>query len=520
MNAATGNVSAAEQLRALDDATLLPDLDGEGLECEVLIADFDTLDPESEAGAGQAAALGEDAGVDVLVTGIGGGKSHVAGFKVVRWAIDHPRRRDGTATEWLVLGEDVRNVYHAQLLAKVVPILEALEKRWGVKLIKKKVGKPEPHIELTTGVKIWGFSGNDPDSLRNFEFDGMWMDEAAVQAEEAFAVGLSRQRSADKLRAIVTSSPKPGWLWRIVKAVTQPEATDEPVGYAKLLEASRVTVHRWSSRENPYNKSEVLDGIDGALEAVGAEFAQQETGGLFVGVETDREIFPGYHEQLGSLDVDLTAAQCSPLTMGVDLGQNVDYTWLTVMGRTGVVLHMERFNGSTPGWTRKRFYVQVKERVVELAREWGITDIRLDTAMHGKSFGQELDDYRPARAIGLKVNGERTNAPLRRDQMIEALSQACAHRRFRVPETWVGPDGRTHRVKHVAQLRKEIEEIEAPTVNGKRRWKHPPGGHDDGIVSCALALIGVDEAPTPMPNPATTLAAFAAAQPTNIPRYG
>src|SRR5205823_2048420 len=58
-----------------------------------------------------------DTGVDVGIAGIGAGKTKIAAAKILRWALECPRRRDGTPSHGLVLGRDYRLVRTVQLEA-------------------------------------------------------------------------------------------------------------------------------------------------------------------------------------------------------------------------------------------------------------------------------------------------------------------------------------------------------------------------------------------------------------------
>src|SRR5262245_21079490 len=56
--------------------------------------------------AKQERALVTDLGIDLIVGGLGSGKSDVGALKLLRWALRYPRRRDGSPSKWLILGPD------------------------------------------------------------------------------------------------------------------------------------------------------------------------------------------------------------------------------------------------------------------------------------------------------------------------------------------------------------------------------------------------------------------------------
>src|SRR5581483_7665653 len=90
-----------------------------------------------------------------------------------------------------------------------------------------------------------------------------------------------------------------------------------------------------------------------------------------------------------------------------------------------------------------------------------------------------------------RVQGFGTDAPKKKAQAIEALGVAMSRLAVRVPEAWSGPDGVEHRVDHVLQLRRELSELQTQERYGYRTFNHPPGAHDDGVVSVALAAQAV-----------------------------
>jgi len=62
----------------------------------------------------------------------------------------------------------------------------------------------------------------------------------------------------------------------------------------------------------------------------------------------------------------LPAPDDRAVVLGVDLGKQHDFTWLTVLSASGVVLYMQRFNASTANAPRNAFYPWVERRIVEL----------------------------------------------------------------------------------------------------------------------------------------------------------
>ena len=430
----------------------------------------------------QERALASDTGIDLLVGGLGSGKSDVGALKLLRWALRHPRRKDGSPTKWLILGPDFSLLREEQMQKVLEAALNLGELSYKAVVKRICVGQ-DPRIYLASDQVLLCRSGTEPRRMRGHQFEGMWQDEAEFQDEQAFTIALTRMRSAGAIRAVVTTSPQSvrnSWVWPILSGTHD--------GYNKLREKTEVRVHRWRSQDNKANEPEVLDAISAALEAGSPGHTGQELDGLFLGTHEAPELgvfdyAPGFVPK-----VTLKGQEARARVLGVDLGKQHDFTWLTVIGGTGVVLFMQRFNASTVNAPRDAFYPWVEKRISDLVDRFRIPVVKIDTAMQGASFSETLRRFLGARA---RVDGYATDAPKRKSQAIEALGVALSRKAVVVPEVWVGPDGVAHPVEHVFQLRKEFSELQAEEKDGLRTFDHPLGGHDDGIVSLALAYQGI-----------------------------
>ncbi len=211
--------------------------------------------------------IANDRGIDVVVAGIGGGKTWAAGLKNLFLGLRHPEQRNGSPTEWLVIGRDYPVVHEMQLqeivkhanhlcypaearelevkdgngpgsalswafegehgLTLREPEPRALAAAWVERwiegdryvvrgmvpipekaIVARNVGGTRPCVGLTTGVKFWGFSATDTSRLRAFAFNGAWIDEAEWHTIQSFEMAVNRQRSGrGGLRITITSSP-------------------------------------------------------------------------------------------------------------------------------------------------------------------------------------------------------------------------------------------------------------------------------------------------------------------------
>ena len=152
---------------------------------------------------------------------------------------------------------DVRDVAIAALRRAAGPEIEYVESR---------------HFRLRwpSGAIAMGFSAEDPDSLRGYEFDTAWCDELAVwrypdaydQLQFGVRVGQSRQ--------IVTTTPRPTALIRMLladpaTALTRGRTRDNEVNLAPAAFAHLFTRYAGTRLGRQELDAEVLDDVPGAL---------------------------------------------------------------------------------------------------------------------------------------------------------------------------------------------------------------------------------------------------------------
>lgn len=431
----------------------------------------------------QAALLSVDRGILLSAGALGSGKSEPGALRLLKWALRNPRRPDGRPTKWYVIGPDFSLIKQEQF----EKILEHARRLRGAQVVKRVVGGQDPRIVLCHDQVILGRSSTDPNRLRGHEVDGFWLDEAQNVEEKAFRIAISRLRSTTAVRVVITGSPEdsPDWVWKFLSG--------EDEGYNKvrqrlLDEGSGLWAFRWSTAMNKANTGGVVGVVRAILDASAQGASAQELEGRFpatpeapsLGVIDYGKAFVG--------KVTLPLGEVQPAVLGIDIGESIDFTWFTVMSSRGVVLAMERFNAGTPGVPRSEFFPYLEERIAAVAKRWRVNRVVIDSAKSGKAIQQNVS----RKLSGFKVEALATDAPGKKAAAIEALSVALGRGDVRIPTAWQTSEGGLE-VEHVEQLRKEFEEY-VPTElgGGKRRWEHPDGGHDDGIVSLALAWHGIN----------------------------
>lgn len=427
--------------------------------------------------------VGVTSGICMATGALGSGKSEPGAFMLLRWALRYPRRADGRPSKWYAIGPDF-NLLRIEQMPK---ILEHARRIRGVNVIKRVNVGMDPKIVLIHDQTILFRSSTDADRLRGHEIDGFWLDESQKVDERAFRIAFSRLRSTDLVRVVITGSPEdsPSWNWHLISGQSVPHNKLRK----NLLETGTgLYCYRWRSEENLANKAEVLSTVRAVMDASGENVALQELEGRY----------PGTPEApaLGALDfarafvgkVPLKAEDMVGAVIGVDLGKKQDFTWITVLSKTGYVLEMERFNVSTPPVPKDGFYHYVEWRVSQLLAKWRVPLVKIDTALSGEAEAEFI-----AKSVGprAKVEGYRTDSPRRKAEAIEALGVALARLTIKIPSVWVEPSGVEHRVDFVDYLRRELAELVVTYHPGYRSFTHPAGGHDDGVVSLALCAQGL-----------------------------
>lgn len=443
----------------------------------------------------QAPLLTIDQGLILAIGALGSGKSEPGALKLIQWALKHPRRADGRPTKWYAIGPDFSLIRQEQF-GKLIEHARRIKLPGVGRVVKRVTSGIDPKIVLMQNQVILGRSATDPDRLRGHEIDGFWGDEVQEWDEKAFRIAFSRLRSAAAVRVVLTGSPEdnPGWLWHMISG--------KHAGYNALREQLATSgtgfyAFRWKSTQNTTNQAGVLGALRSVMDATagaGATTAQELEGR-----------FPGTHEApllMGEIDyapalaeqLELADSQTRGYSLGVDVGETRDFSWLTVLSREGVVLWQDRFNVSTPNVPRKGFYPFLERKVEQVARKWGCKVVVVDTSKAGAGVAQHLTI---ALGSAATVVGFETGAGNKKSELLEVLGTALSRADVRIPERWVVPGRDPVQVAWVDYLKKELSELQPTELGkGRRKWDHPPGGHDDGPVSLGLAYHGLSSART------------------------
>lgn len=213
----------------------------------------------------QAAFLADRARFRLACAGIGGGKSEVAAFEVVRHCVRYP------GIEIIAAAPSYRMIYRS---GGPLSVLLRTAAWWGTdkaghpRLIAD-VNRADGKISFANGSVVWLAYAADPDALRALEASCFWLDEAALCSDEAFRIliGRCRQAGAYPHRGWLTTTPR-GQDWLYDRWVRGREEWTE-------AQAANYSLHHWTTYDNPGQRADDLAAMEDAY-GVGTDFHSQE----------------------------------------------------------------------------------------------------------------------------------------------------------------------------------------------------------------------------------------------------
>jgi len=205
------------------------------------------------------------------IAGIGGGKTEVGAFEVVRHAIRYPGIKQlVVAPTFRMLNRSTRLV-----LKKVIgwwgDTLVAVEKKSENRIIF-------PGLVDRTGScsEVYFGHAQDADSLRGAEVGSFWIDEAALCREDVWLVCQGRIRQPGMPhRGWITGTPKgQNWVYRTFVEGRENWSPERRARYG---------FHHWPTHDNPLYKIEpdFLEALEESY-GIGTDFYRQEMLALFV----------------------------------------------------------------------------------------------------------------------------------------------------------------------------------------------------------------------------------------------
>jgi phage FluMu gp28-like protein len=302
-------------------------------------------------------------------------------------------------------------------------------------------------IELENGSILEFRSAENVDALRGEGVSFLVVDEAAMIKREVWEEALRPALADRKGKAVFISTPKGrNWFFDLYMRGLDRDFPD----YESF---------RFPSASNPHLPASELEEVKKSLPAdvvrqeFDAEFLE-ESAGVFRGIR---------HCVEGELEAPREHGE---YVIGFDVAKHVDYSVITVIdvNRRHVVA-FERFN-------QVDWKTQI-DRLEALVRRYNHAKVWMDSTGVGDAVCESVYDR------GIDVEGF-VFTSISKKQLIQHLTLLIAERAITFPD--------------LPELLHELSTFQFHlTPTGQLSYSHPPGGHDDCVMSLALACWGLKE---------------------------
>lgn len=300
--------------------------------------------------------------------------------------------------------------------------------------------RPHPQIEVPWGSWVECKSAGDPKSFLGEEVDLLIIEEAATFDPYIFENYLFPVVSSRGAQIIYISTPW-GMNWFYYKHL---ELKEDPKGEY---------IH-FESRENPHFTEEEWERAKNKLSE---DAFNQNYRALFL--EDGATVFKDFRQCIGD-----PLGQPEPdhfYVVSADIAKHKDYTVIVVMDKfSGEVKYIERFH--------KQPYPEVKNRIVSAARQYGTTDVIIDST----GLGDPVADW--LRMSNLNVKDFKFGN-VSKAQMVEKMKMFFSDKKVVLPDY-------EPLIDELGSFSQDI------TPSGKLKYEAPQGFHDDCVDALGMAI--------------------------------
>ena len=277
------------------------------------------------------------------------------------------------------------------------------------------------------------YSSENYDNIRGETFDYLIMDESAWQSEQAWTEVLRATVLVKGRKVLFLSTPKGrNWFYTLhaLDGVNPQYKSFTMTSYDNpLIAPSEIDDARLTLPDNVFRQEYLAEFIDGGA-------------GVFK-----------------ELTINDKPEQTDKYYFGIDWGRAEDYTVLTILNRNGQMVCCERW--------RQMAWLDIIVQMVKHLRHWNAQGYS-----EANSIGDPL--FEQLNALYPKAELFYTTSKSKQD-IIEGLQVAVQNKEFTsLSHDW---------------LKKEFELFTYEYSQKTRTVKYsaPPGFHDDGVMSCAMA---------------------------------
>lgn len=301
----------------------------------------------------------------------------------------------------------------------------------------KDKNKTDLYLKSHTGATMQLFSSENYDTIRGETFDYLVVDEAAWQQEQAWTEVLRATVLVRGRKVLFLSTPKgKNWFHKLhcLDGVNPQYKSFTMTSYDNpLITPSEIDDAKLTLPINVFRQEYLAEFIDGGA-------------GVFLEVPINNNPSP-----------------TGPFWAGIDLGRADDYTVLTIINATGQVVYCNRWRHNT--------WQSIIDSIIPQLNKYNPCCM-----VEVNSVGDAVFEQLKARYH--RVDPFVTTSKSKQD-IIEGLQVAIQNKAFSIPDNdW---------------LKKEFElfTYEYSPKTRAIKYSAPPGFHDDGVMSCAIAFFSM-----------------------------
>lgn len=336
---------------------------------------------------------------------------------------------------------------------KVFGLIKQLDKR---KALSYKNSIPYTVTAPASGGRIEFHSYSDFENLRGKNFyDILFVNEASLLSEFAYDTVVEPISTSTKMTVYVGTARPVEWFKGLFFAGQVPNNPD------------RIWSYRAPSIDNPTVDKRK---IERARLRMPPDLFRQEYYCEFI---TDKGAVFGNVDNLFTLEdfgkpTDINFA-------GIDFGQRMDYTVLTILNQRGEVIYFDRFNQTFT-------YDLIAERIAPVLERFQYPITFAEDNGMGAPIAEQIGKLIPINFYPVTMMGKGGKSGLTKSAEIENLVFAINSGMVKAPS-------------HLADLREELRLFTFDQSGQTVKYSAPPGKHDDCVISLALAVSSFLQSP-------------------------
>lgn len=306
-------------------------------------------------------------------------------------------------------------------------------------------------INFANGSSLQFLSAEKYDNIRGFSFHYMVVDEAAYVKEEALVEAILPTLTAIGRKCLVISTPKGKGNWFYRWYLKGTELNDTYISY------------QGRSIDNPYVDQ---DFIQEQKKSLPDSIFRQEYLAEFT--DAGNDVFTGLEQVCILKQFDYDTTRETGVFCGIDTGVNNDFSVCTIISESGRILEINRINGTTID--------EIGAQFVQRLRQYDLAGGYCETNGIGQALYERVKrEVKPVR--GFVTTNESKIRMIRKlildiqNQVLELPSKEL------YPTLYNEMSAFTYKV----------------SPNGTLQFGHPNGGHDDTVMSLAMANLARTE---------------------------